>query len=439
MFLLIFILPFVSFSEDSHPEEITNAVEMKFRLIPAGVFVMGSSSGDIENGEQPTHLVLISKPFYIGVYEVTNKQYNWVMKGSEGGGSTYDNHPKQNISWEKAREFCKRLSEKEGVTYRLPTEAEWEYACRAGSNYRFYWGDKIDISYAWWGTGGNREPIPVGQKKPNKWGLYDMSGNVSEWCEDWWETDFYSFDFAIDPTGPQNGSKKVQRGGSIGRNMGEYYTSFYRDGFNPKGSGPGFGFRCVREIPDIKGEENLEKFQTDVNNLSSSLFFNIKLIDWHKTVFEKLKQKERWGIKPPLVKVKMMKEKFIIKLGELRSMGTFLGYIEYENLGRKVKKYVGEKGYGSGDTVTFKVENKVASLVPKELKINKKLLNKLVGKNVELKMKTQSEPQFAKITDLLQKNFVHVFKIQVQGEDTEKTVKLENIEAVRVIVDLKQR
>jgi formylglycine-generating enzyme required for sulfatase activity len=440
---IIFIHPFVSISEDFRQEEITNSIEMKFRLIPAGVFIMGSNSGDKDRGEQPAHIVLISKPFYIGTYEVTQKQYNSIM-GEYFRGN--ENNPIGNITWEKAKEFCKLLSEKEGITYRLPTEAEWEYACRAGTNTKFYWGDNINPSYTWYGT-SSRDVIPVGQRKPNKWGLYDMSGNVSEVCEDWWDSDYYSYDLAIDPKGPKMGEKngygrfvRVHRGGGIGFNMEYFYTSFFRAGRYPSIGGSSDGFRCVREITDTTKVVNLEKYQEDIDKLSHNLFFKIEVTDWHKTVFEEMKRKERFGLKPPLVKVKMKGGNFIIKLGELRSIGTFFGYIDYENLPLKIKNHVKEKGYDEGDTVTFEVQeqDKVSTLAPKELKIDKKLLNTLVGKNVELIMKNKTEPLFAKITALLQEDFVHVFKIQVQDDNNERTIKLENIEYARLIVDLKQ-
>jgi formylglycine-generating enzyme required for sulfatase activity len=199
--------------------DLGNNVSMKLLLIPAGKSMMGSPDGEKDGltDERPQHEVTISKPFYLGVYEVTQEQYEQIMgkNPSEFKGAKY---PVEAVIWEDAVEFCKKLSAKTGKTVSLPTEAQWEYACRAGTKTRFGFGDKDEDlgDYAWWGyDNGNSEKQthPVGQKKPNAWGLYDMHGNVWEWCSDWY-ADSYANAKKQDPTGPDSGELRVLRGGS---------------------------------------------------------------------------------------------------------------------------------------------------------------------------------------------------------------------------------
>jgi formylglycine-generating enzyme required for sulfatase activity len=167
------------------PVEITNSIGMKLRLIPAGEFMMGSPASDssASRTEKPQHKGRITKPFYLGMYEVTQAEYEKVMgeNPSKDKGAT---KPVEMVSWDDAAEFCKKLSAKEGKTYRLPTEAEWEYACRAGTTTRYSFGDDEESlgEYAWYQDNSNVKTHPVGEKKPNAWGLHDMLGNVSEWC-----------------------------------------------------------------------------------------------------------------------------------------------------------------------------------------------------------------------------------------------------------------
>ena len=152
--------------KDHMPEYITNSIGMKLRLIPAGSFMMGSDSDESDDDEKPQHRVEITKQFYIGVHEVTQSQYESVL-----GGNVYfhGDRPVDEVSWDDAVEFCRRLSTKEGVTYRLPTEAEWEYACRAGTTTQFYWGDEMDDDYAlhYSSSGHPNQTHPVGQKRHN--------------------------------------------------------------------------------------------------------------------------------------------------------------------------------------------------------------------------------------------------------------------------------
>ena len=197
---------------------ITNSIGIKLVYIPAGSFTMGSPSNeqDRDNDEGPQHKVTISRGFYMGIYEVTQAQYEAVM-GTNPSDFKGDNLPVETVSWNNAVEFCQKLSQKEGKAYRLPTEAEWEYACRAGSSTRFCFGDNdsgLD-DYAWYGhEKAGTKTHPVGQKNSNDFGLYDMYGNVSEWCSDWYDTNYYSNSPEIDPKGPDKGTDRVVRGSS---------------------------------------------------------------------------------------------------------------------------------------------------------------------------------------------------------------------------------
>jgi len=201
---------------------------MKFVLIPAGKFMMGSPEGEKDRvaHEGPQHEVMITKPFHMGMYEVTQEQWTAVMgtmpwKGKEETkeGAT---HPATHMSWNDATDFCKKLSTKTGKTVSLPTEAQWEYACRAGSKTRFCYGDDDDYSklgdYAWYRDNalrvGEGYAHAVGQKKANAWGLYDMHGNVYEWCADCWE-DSYTNAAKTNPTGPASGEFRVVRSGNF--------------------------------------------------------------------------------------------------------------------------------------------------------------------------------------------------------------------------------
>lgn len=258
--------------ESSPTVEIVNSLGMKFRTIPAGEFIMGATPeeiaertaqlvkrGDGENGdairreeievvesEGPQHRVTITKEFRLGVYEVTQQEFQSVMgfnpsahsatgtrkdwlKGLETG-----RHPVDLVSWNDAVEFCRQLSSLEeevaaGRSYRLPTEAEWEYACRAGTTTKFFWGDGKGKQGAAWtnyskpGTAPRAASVPVGTLEPNPWGLYDMSGNVREWCADWYDAATYARGATSDPSGPAKGVERVVRGG-----MNYFFAPAYR-------------------------------------------------------------------------------------------------------------------------------------------------------------------------------------------------------------------
>jgi len=248
------------------PTLVTNTLGMRLRYVPAGGFRMGSSP-DAAMGNQdetPAHPVRVSKGFYLGQTEVTRKQFaafmadavwetqaereGWSYAWQRGAfqmvqGITYrspgfpqtDNHPVVCVSWHDAVEFCRWLGHREGRRYRLPTEAEWEYACRAGTETVYHWGDRPEDGAGWcnvadqsakaefskvpspsllfpW-SDGYVFTAPVGQFRPNAFGLYDMHGNVLEFCSDWYGQDYYRSSPATNPSGPKSGEFRVLRGG----------------------------------------------------------------------------------------------------------------------------------------------------------------------------------------------------------------------------------
>jgi formylglycine-generating enzyme required for sulfatase activity len=236
-----------------------NSIGIKLAFIPAGEFQMGSpeSGSDAYSDEKPQHTVRITKPFYLGVTEVTQEQYERVM-GSNPSGFKGAQLPVENVSWEDAMEFCRKLSElsaerSAGRVYRLPTEAEWEYACRAGSTTKWSFGDAESSlgDYAWFPGNAGSKTHPVGQKKPNAWGLYDMHGNVWEWCSDWSRRE-YTTTAVDDPTGPAIGSLRVIRGGGwYGDARG--CRSAYRHRFTPALRLDFLGFRLAFSSVDQSG------------------------------------------------------------------------------------------------------------------------------------------------------------------------------------------
>jgi len=228
--------------------DLGNAVKMKLVLIRPGKFMMGSP--DSEEGrradEGPQHEVIITKPFYMGVTEVTQAQYEAVM-GPNRSNFKGPTNPAEDVYWAEAVEFCRRLSEKTRRTVRLPTEAEWEYACHAGSKMRFSFGDSESTlgDYAWYRSNSGGKPNPVGQKKPNAWGLYDMHGNVWEWCQDFHGG--YAAGAVTDPAGPGSGTYRVLRGGSW-LSVPTICRSAGRQGSPPGGRVISYGFRVVVSV-----------------------------------------------------------------------------------------------------------------------------------------------------------------------------------------------
>jgi formylglycine-generating enzyme required for sulfatase activity len=291
----------------------TNSIGMKFVPVPSGIFLMGSreSAEDVASfdeteaarfkDELPCHPVQITRPFYMGQHEVTIAQFrqfaeetgyktdaerdgqggfafNAESREFEGGPkhnwrntgwSQTAEHPVVNVSWNDAVAFCRWLSETEGRTYRLPTEAEWEYACRAGSDTRYSSGDTLEELAAVANLGdesfrqivrpgytkvvqaaaqeGPAFTTPVGRFAANAFGLHDMHGNVFEWCTDWYKSDYYVESPADDPAGPESGTKRVIRGGSF-FNAPFYSRSSFRNGFPPTTRVPYLGFRVVLDL-----------------------------------------------------------------------------------------------------------------------------------------------------------------------------------------------
>jgi formylglycine-generating enzyme required for sulfatase activity len=201
------------------PAELTNSIGMKFRLIQPGTFMMGSpASWWGGGGDERQHQVTLTQPFSMGIYTVTQSEYARIM-GSNPSRFKGDCHPVEQVSWEDATAFIQKLNglpeeRAAGRVYRLPTESEWEYACRAGSSRAYCFGeDEARLGeYAWYGANSGSKTHPVGQKAPNAWGLYDIHGNVWEWCSDWYGD--YPSGSVTDPTGASTGSCRVNRGGS---------------------------------------------------------------------------------------------------------------------------------------------------------------------------------------------------------------------------------
>ncbi len=201
------------------PVETTNSIGMKFAVIPPGEFMMGSPEDEPGRRDDETlHKVTLTQPFQIGMHEVTQEQYQKVMGTNPSRFKGLQN-PVNHVSWNDAVSFCQRLSalSKEkalGCVYRLPTEAEWEYSCRAGTTTKFSFGDNdFELGDYAWHIGNSSDRLhPVGQKKPNQWGLHDMHGNAWEYCKDWHAG--YSTTATTAPTGPVTGAERVSRGGT---------------------------------------------------------------------------------------------------------------------------------------------------------------------------------------------------------------------------------
>ena len=197
------------------PQPWRNSIGMEFVLIPAGEFKMGSNDNEARNDEKPVHTVHLTKPFYLGKYEVTQAQWEAVMGNNPSHFKGNPTSPVESVSWQDVQEFISRLNARERGTasYRLPTEAEWEYAARARSSTAYSFGNNAsDLGrYAWYSGNSGGKTHSVGQLEPNAWGLYDMHGNVCEWVQDWYGA--YPGGTVVDTAGPSSGRGRVHRGG----------------------------------------------------------------------------------------------------------------------------------------------------------------------------------------------------------------------------------
>ena len=239
-------------------KEITNSIGMKMVLIHPGSFTMGSPEEEKGRGPNETqHEVTISKSYYLGAYEVTQSEYEKLI-GKSLSIHKGPKNPVEMVSWKDAVTFCKMLTElpeeKEAKReYRLPTDAEWEYACRATSSAAYCFGDSPESldEYAWYGEGRQSKTHPVGEKKANRWGLYDMHGNVWELCQDWYSEGLP--ESATDPSGPQAGTRRVMRGGSWEFDM-FVCRSASKGGLDTKLVSHTIGFRVAMNLPPKQTE-----------------------------------------------------------------------------------------------------------------------------------------------------------------------------------------
>lgn len=218
-----------------------------FVLIPGGTFDMGADDGAAD--EKPVHKVTLGD-FLIAKHEVIQAVWQEVMlketKSAVGGGNNPsfckgNTMPVEHVSWNDCRDFCRKTD------LRLPTEAEWEYACRAETTTKYYWGNEIDWGYAWYSDNSENRTHTVCKKKPNRYGLYDMAGNVWEWCADWYKDDYYQNSSQSNPKGPEQGQYRVLRGGSCNDYV-FYYRPAYRDKDGPESRSNFYGFRPVCDV-----------------------------------------------------------------------------------------------------------------------------------------------------------------------------------------------
>jgi formylglycine-generating enzyme required for sulfatase activity len=206
--------------------DLGDGIKLKLVYVEPGVFLMGSPKKEKTSPIDWQHEVEITKGFWMGVYEVTQEEYEKVL-GQNPSKFKGARLPVERVNWYWAMEFCKKLSKKAGKTFDLPTEAEWEYACRAGTKTAFHYGDALGPGHANFNfpKKPNLAPLlktaPVGSYEPNAFGLYDMHGNVSEWCKDWYDTGYYKISPRLDPQGPGNGPGHVLRGGNFARSAVE--------------------------------------------------------------------------------------------------------------------------------------------------------------------------------------------------------------------------
>ncbi len=216
-------------------------VPLVLARIPGGEFRMGGGKRVSWMSTTPEHPVLLRRPYYLGRTEVTQAQYEAVMRVNPSA-HVDATHPVEQVTWEDAQRFCRTLSGLTGKTFRLPTEAEWERACRGGSSAPIFYVRDRRTNYAWFVANSGGTTHPVGGKRPNPYGLYDVYGNVAEWCHDW--QDDYETGRAVDPRGPESGRLRIVRGGSF---RGKKFLSTDRDCERPDHALPDLGFRVLME------------------------------------------------------------------------------------------------------------------------------------------------------------------------------------------------
>jgi formylglycine-generating enzyme required for sulfatase activity len=232
--------------QKKEPEVIENSIGMKFALMSAGEFMMGSEEYD---AEKPVHNVKIGKPFYLGVYPVTQGEWKAVM-GDNPSEFKGDDLPVESVSWHDAQEFINKLNEKERTNkYRLPSEAEWEYAAHAGTTTRYFFGDDESNlgEYAWYRENSGGKTHPVGQMKSNPWGLYDMHGNVYEWVQDTWHDNYEGTPADGSAWENGDGANRVVRGGSYFGTAGDCRSADH-NGIAPGARIKAFGFRLLQDL-----------------------------------------------------------------------------------------------------------------------------------------------------------------------------------------------
>ncbi|MCL2591484.1 MAG: formylglycine-generating enzyme family protein [Betaproteobacteria bacterium] len=274
----------------SNPVDVKNSYEMEFVLVQPGVFMMGCSEGDTEclGDERPQHPVKITQAFYLGKHEVTQKQWTAIM-GNNPSRFRGDDRPVENVSWNDVQEFIHRLNGLEGTSkYRLPTEAEWEYAARAGVATKFPFDATRAGEHAWYWNNSDGETHPVGGKQPNPWGLHDMHGNVWEWVQDWYGEGYYASSLTSssgtivqpkelmsgpkivinDPKGAIEGSGRVLRGGSWGNDL-RYLRSAHRNAYAPDYRNANTGFRLA-VTSDSDWVKNAETMRDEAKKRAAS-------------------------------------------------------------------------------------------------------------------------------------------------------------------------
>jgi formylglycine-generating enzyme required for sulfatase activity len=263
LFCFAFVAAFVTLAGDlavhaqpkkEPPKNFTNSIGMKFVWIPPGNFMMGSPKEEKERQpfgiDETQHKVTLTKGFFMAAHLVTQEQWKDIMGDNPSNFKGEKNLPVEQVSWEDCQEFIKKLRKKDKKLYRLPSEAEWEYACRAGTKTPFHFGETISTDQAnyngnfTYGTGKKgvyrEKTTPVGSFPANAWGLHDMHGNVLQWCHDWYGD--YPQKDVVDPQGPEKGEGRVLRGGSWDLDPG-YCRSAFRSWDDPGNRRNSFGFR----------------------------------------------------------------------------------------------------------------------------------------------------------------------------------------------------